>query len=422
MGNTPSVTVSDSRPLTTDMASDMPGTVDRSSVVDTPTPRPDYYSKPKSQHLTKDYPRKHHQTADQNQVHDNRKVVKVYAEKLAGDQNPQRRRYWSQTSGPDMSQRKQIWFCYKGRLGYRKKEESESWTSYTDAVLRLLLENLRKESDDVVLSALSMPYDEYKHLLYLAYPWLKEVEKTAESSPQGAPGMHTWSLKGPAFDEPCRKCERAGVHCEAKSIDCPVHEPGGRQEIRGLRCKQCIMSKDCSCDAWMHCWNGTRPVRGRPRAIMRQNDNDKTDVNTSILTTRKRKRTDFASEYEDDEALPERSVAENGDEPVQSLRSGVVDFVRQLQCRITALEQEKDLLKQENAHLVQSVVELRMVTPVLQVRMDAAVQATPQEEPYNMPEGVISKKTTDNNTRYQKRRPQGDGVLNAATWRGGRGG
>ncbi len=92
----------------------------------------------------------------------------------------------------------QIWVCAKGRLGYRRKEESESWPGYTDAVLQSLLENLRKESDDVVLSSLSTPYDEYKCLLYLAYPWLQEVETMSESKPQGAPGMWTWSFKRPS--------------------------------------------------------------------------------------------------------------------------------------------------------------------------------------------------------------------------------
>ncbi|PBK69581.1 hypothetical protein ARMSODRAFT_168768 [Armillaria solidipes] len=289
---------------------------------------------------------------------------------------------------PALTNRSQIWVCAKGRLGYRRKEESESWPSYTDAVLQPLRENLRKESDDVVLSVLSMPYDEYKYLLYLAYPWLQEVEKTSESKPQGAPGMRTWSLKGPAFDQPCRKCEQAGIRCEAKSIDSPVHEPGGRKEIRGLRCKLCIASKNLNCNAWMRCWIGTRPVRGRPRVIVRQNEEAR--VIDAAHSLGKRKRPEFDSESEDDETGSEQSVAKNDDEPVQRLRCGFVDFVRQLQSRITTLEQE-------NAHLVQYVISLRAGNSALQNRVEPAVQ--PAEEG-----DAMSRKSKDDDTRHKKKR------------------
>ncbi|KAK0436779.1 hypothetical protein EV421DRAFT_1907838 [Armillaria borealis] len=241
-----------------------------------------------------------------------------------------------------------------------------------------------------------MPYEEYKYLLYLAYPWLQEVEKTSESQPQGAPGMRTWSLKGPAFDQPCRKCEQASIRCEAKSIDSPVYEPGGRKEIRGLRCKFCIVSKDLNCNAWMRCWIGTRPVRGRPRVIVRQNE--KARVIDAAIGLGKRKRPEFDSESEDDETRSEQSVAENDDEP----------------SRITALEQEIDLLKRENAHLVQSVISLRAGNSVLQNRVEPAVQQAEEG-------AAMSRKSKDDETRHKRKRQQGDGVLNAETWKRGRG-
>ncbi|KAK0189549.1 hypothetical protein F5146DRAFT_1138947 [Armillaria mellea] len=259
-----------------------------------------------------------------------------------------------------------------------------------------------------------MPYEEYKHLLYLAYSWLRGVEKASESKPQGAPGMRTWSLRGPAFDIPCRKCEQAGIDCEAKSIDSPVHEPGGRKEIRGLRCKLCIASKDLYCNAWMRCWIGTRPVRGRPRVIVPQNE--EAEVIDVVNGLGKRKRPEYDSESEDNETQSEQSVAENDDEPVQRLRSGFVDFVRQLQSRITALEQETDLLKQENAHLVQSVNSLRARNSVLQNRVELAVQQAGERD-------VMSRQNKDDNTQHKKKRQrqQGDGVLNAETWKRCRG-
>ncbi|PBK69585.1 hypothetical protein ARMSODRAFT_1084874 [Armillaria solidipes] len=257
-----------------------------------------------------------------------------------------------------------------------------------------------------------MPYEKYKYLLYLAYPWLQEVEKTSESKRQGAPGMRTWSLKGPAFDQPCRKCEQAGIRCEAKSIDSPVHEPGGRKEIRGLRCKLCIASKNLNCNAWMRCWIGTRPVRGRPRVIVRQNE--EATVIDAANSLGKRKRPEFDSESEDDETGSEQSVAENDDEPVQRLRCGFVDFVRQLQSRITTLEQEIDLLKQENAHLVQSVISLRAENSASQNCVEPAVRQADEG-------ATMSRKRKDDNTPPKKNRQQGDGVLNAGTWQRGRG-
>ncbi|KAK0436678.1 hypothetical protein EV421DRAFT_1907742 [Armillaria borealis] len=257
-----------------------------------------------------------------------------------------------------------------------------------------------------------MPYEKYKYLLYLAYPWLQEVEKTSESKPQGAPDMRTWSLKGLAFDQPCRKCEQAGIRCEAKSIDSPVHEPGGRKEIRGLRCKLCIASKNLNCNAWMRCWIGTRPVRGRPRVIVRQNEEAR--VIDAAIGLGKRKRPEFDSESEDDETRSEQSVAENDDELVQRLRSGFVDFVRQLQSRITTLEQETDLLKQENVHLVQSVISLRAGNSASQNRVEPAMQ--PAEEG-----AAMSRKSKDDETRHKRKRQQEDGVLNAETWKRSRG-
>ncbi|KAK0436683.1 hypothetical protein EV421DRAFT_1102801 [Armillaria borealis] len=375
MGHTASVTDQDNKPLT---IQETPSTIDRSSTTDSLSSRLDSYRQP--------------QRTSQSQLRDDSRKVEADVER---EQNPQRKKYWSQTSGPDKSEREQIWVCAKGRLGYRRKEESESWPSYTDAVLQPLQENLRKESDDVVLSVLSMPYDEYKYLLYLAYPWLQEVEKTSESKSQGAPGMRTWSLKGPAFDLPCRKCEQASIRCEAKSIDSPVYEPGGRKEIRSLRCKLCIASKNLNCNAWMRCWIGTRPVHGRPRVIVRQNEEARVIDAANILG--KRKRPEFDSESEDDETRSERSVAENDDEPVQRLRSGFVDFVRQLQSRITALGQEIDLLKQENAHLVQSVISLRAGNSALQDHVEPAVQQAEEG-------AAMSRKSKDDNTQYKKKR------------------
>ncbi len=82
----------------------------------------------------------------------------------------------------------------------------------------------------------------------------------------------------------------------------------------------------------MRCWIGTRPVRGRPRAIVRKNEEAR--VIDQAHSLGKRKHPEFDSESEDDEGS-EQSVAENDDEPVQHLRSGFVDFVRQLQSRIT---------------------------------------------------------------------------------------
>ncbi|KAK0237070.1 hypothetical protein EDD85DRAFT_790761 [Armillaria nabsnona] len=358
LGNTTSVTVRDNWPLT-------PSIIDSSSVMNPLSSCPDSCRKPhaccmrpKNQWLAKDFPRHRPQRASQSQVRDVRKIAGADHERHIWEQNPQRKKNWCQTFGPDKSEREQIWVCAKGRAGYRRKEESESWPSYTNGVLQSLLENLRKESDDVVLSALSMPYDEYKYLLYLAYPWLQEVEKTSESKPLGAPGTRTWSLKGPTFDQP------AGIRCEAKSIDSPVHvEPGGHKEIRGLRCKLCIVSKNLNCNAWMRCWIGTRLF---------------VDVHGPSLG--KRKRPKFDSESEDDETGSEQSVAENDDEPVQRLRSGFVDFVRQLQSRITTLEQETDLLKQENAHLMQSVISLRAGNSALQNPVEPAVQQAEEEE------------------------------------------
>ncbi|KAK0237088.1 hypothetical protein EDD85DRAFT_790776 [Armillaria nabsnona] len=354
LGNTASVTVRDNWLLTLSI-------VDSSSVMDPSSSCPDscckphaHCMRPKNQWSVKDFPHHRPQRAGQSQVRDVSKIARANHERRIWEQNPQRKKYWSQTSSPDKSEHEhhyqQIWVCAKGKLQYRRKEESESWPSYTDAVLQLLLENLRKESDDVILSALLMPYDEYKYLLYLAYPWLQEVEKMSESKPQGAPGMCTWSLKGPAFDQPAAIC------WEAKSIDSPVHESGGRKEIRSLQCKLCIASKNLNCNAWMHCRIGTRPVHGRPRAIVQKNEEAR--VIDQAHSLGKRKRPEFDLESEDDEGS-EQSVTENDDEPVQHLRSGFVDFVRQLQSQITTLEQETDLLKQENAHLVQSVISLR---------------------------------------------------------------
>ncbi|PBK79591.1 hypothetical protein ARMGADRAFT_119456 [Armillaria gallica] len=185
------VTVQDNWPLT-------PSIVDSSSVMDPSSSCPGSCRKPhacctrpKNQWSAKDFPHHRPQRAGQSQVRDVNRIAGADRERHVWEQNPQPKKYWSQTSGPDKSEREQICVCAKGRLGYRRKEESESWPSYTDAVLLSLLENLRRESDDVVLSSLSMPYDEYKYLLYLAYPWLHEVEKTLESKPQGAPGVRT---------------------------------------------------------------------------------------------------------------------------------------------------------------------------------------------------------------------------------------
>ncbi|PBK79590.1 hypothetical protein ARMGADRAFT_1092995 [Armillaria gallica] len=147
----------------------------------------------------------------------------------------------------------------------------------------------------------------------------------------------------------------------------------------------------------MRCWIGTRPVRGRPWAIVRKNEEAR--VIDTAHNLGKCKRPEFDSEFEDDETGSKQSVTENDDEQVQRLRSGFVDFVQQLQSWITTLEQETDLLKQENAHLVQSVISLRAGNSALQNRVEPAVQ---QAE-----EGVVkSRKSKDDNTRHKKKRQQ----------------
>ncbi len=162
----------------------------------------------------------------------------------------------------------------------------------------------------------------------------------------------------------------------------------------------------------MRCWIGTRHVRGRPRVNVRQNEDARAiDAGNSLG---KRKRPVFDSESEDDETGSEQSVAENDGEPVQRLRSGFVDFVRQLQSRITTLEQETDLLKQENAHLVQSVISLRAGNSALQNRVELAVQQAEEG-------AVMSKKSKDDNSQHKKKKQQGDVVLNAETWKRSRG-
>ncbi len=88
------------------------------------------------------------------------------------------------------------------------------------------------------------------------------------------------------------------------------------------------MSKNLNCNSWMSCRIGTRPVRGRPRVIVRQNEEARViDAGNSLG---KRKCPEFDSESDDEKTRSEQSVAENDDEPVQRLRSGFVDFVRQL--------------------------------------------------------------------------------------------
>ncbi len=104
LGNTASVTVRDNWPLT-------PSIVDSSSVMDPSSSCPDSCRKPraccmrpKNQWSAKKFPRHRPQRAGQSQIRDVNKIAGADGERRIWEQNPQRKKYWSQTSSPDRSE------------------------------------------------------------------------------------------------------------------------------------------------------------------------------------------------------------------------------------------------------------------------------------------------------------------------------
>ncbi|KAK0447839.1 uncharacterized protein EV420DRAFT_861849 [Desarmillaria tabescens] len=239
------------------------------------------------------------------------------------------------------------------------------------------------------------------------------------------------NTQGQAFNQPCHKCEEAGVRGEAQALDSPLHdlEAGGRREILCPRCKHCVASETFPCNASMHCWNEAGPAHGKDGT--RQHGNEEIDMNTlEVLhvgdvasSLGKRKRTDPASdpEQEDEDIQPITTA-------LQSLQYSILDFVQQLQSPITSLEQpetvesrntllkqENFLLKQENACLVQAVVDLRAGRSALQAYREPAAQEANLENSSRKEEVAKNK---DNDTHHKKKRRRVDAVSNTLHGKG----
>ncbi|KAK0485490.1 hypothetical protein EDD18DRAFT_1467099 [Armillaria luteobubalina] len=172
-----------------------------------------------------------------------------------------------------------IWNANKKRLGYRPWDGEETWDNYSNEVLSPLKEALLDEDDEVIYAARAMNYGEFHRLLYLAYPWLRSLEKRVKTARRDGPvNISDWSLKAPKFDKGCFKCQIAGLRCEAKAIGVPIGSPEGRRKYKGLGCKYCIASRTSTdCDASMDCWDSSRsrymtwtpetPVRKQKRPL-----------------------------------------------------------------------------------------------------------------------------------------------------------